>query len=252
MPKPKPKVNWSARTKLPENPYSNDEVEHIVKVVEGNGKHQLSTDGRQRLSNLVRQAARAFVLATHQRQGPTPGEIRAALRKLHKAAENLSQIISELDDATVVALYRQKGEFQKAHERAQGRTQSTEKIHVRALSIVPALSAEAKAAVEEVGKPRPPPDENLLDWIIDWEMDPIYRQGPPVGRFIVQLADIYYETTGEEPWCKYNSVEHFYYGDFLDFVDVCLKPLESEPREALGKTIQDHIPKWLETRDLKT
>jgi hypothetical protein len=252
MPKPKPKVNWSARTKLPENPYSNDEVEHIVRVVEGNGKHQLSTDGRQRLSNLVRQAARAFVLATHQRQGPTHGQIKAALKELHTATDKLLRVVKGLDDATVLALLRQHGEFRRAVEEAQKQNKSSDKAQVAAIRIVSALSSEAKAAIKEVGKPHPPSDENLLDWIIDWEMDPIYRQGPPVGRFIVQLADIYYETTGEEPWVKHNSVEDFYYGDFLDFVDVCLKPLESEPRDALGKTIQDHIPKWRETRDLKT
>ena len=107
MPKPKPKDKWLARTELPENPYSNDEVEHIVKVVEGNGKHQLSTDGRQRLSNLVRQAARAFILATHQHQGPTHGQIKAALEELHTAADKLLRVVKGLDDATVFALYRQ-------------------------------------------------------------------------------------------------------------------------------------------------
>ena len=252
MPRPKPKVDWSARTELPENPYSDDDVEFIVKAVEGNGNGQLATTDRQLLLNLVRQAGQAFLLATYQHLGPTPGEIKTALRKLSKDAEKLSQTISALDDATVFALLRQRGEFRKAYQNLQWPTESTERPHVRALSIVSALSAEAKAAIEEVGKQHPPADENPLDWMIDWEFDPIYRSGPPVGKFIVQLATIYHEITVEEPRCEHDRVEDTYSGNFLLFVDACLKPLEGESREALGRTIQDYLPKWRETRDLKS
>ena len=252
MPRPKPKVDWSARTELPDNPYSDDDVELIVNSVEGYGKPRLSTADRRHLLSLVRQVGQAFLLATYQHLGPTPGEIQTALRKLRKEAEKLSQTISALDDATVFALLRQRGEFRKAYLNVQWPTESTERRHVRALSIIPTLAAEAKAAIEEVGKPHPPEAENPLDWMIDWEIDPIYPSGPPVGKFIVQLAEIYYEITGEEPRCEHDRDSDKYSGDFLIFVRHCLKPLESEKRKALGRTIQDYLPKWREARDLKS
>lgn len=250
MSRPKPRIDWSARTELPENPYGADDQNSIVKAIEGSKCSQLSEANRRLLLSWVWQVGRSYLLAKHQHLGPKPGEIKAALARLGKDAERLSQTINTLDDATIFALFRQHGEFRKAYLEVQG--QSAKERCLQALSIISALVAEAEAAKKEVGKPNPPADENPLDWLIDWEFDPIYRSGPPVGRFIVQLAEIYHEITGEEPEFKHDRVEDTYSGAFFRFVDACLKPLEGQSRAALGRTIQDYLPIWREARRLKT
>jgi len=208
MPRAKPEVEWSARPELPDNPYNDLDEERIVNAVEGNESRQLSEADRRQLLNLVRQIGQTFLLAKHQHDGPTPGEIKAALRKLRKDADKLSQTISTLDDATVFALLRQRGEFRKAYRGVPLSTGSDKKRHVQALSMVSALAAEAAAAIEEVGKDRPPADENPLDWIIDWEIDPIYGSPSPLRMFIFRLANMLYEITGEEPECKHVTAEN--------------------------------------------
>ena len=159
------------------------------------------------------------------------------------------RVVSTLDDATLFALLRQHGEFRKAYSEARAQNQSSVKAQVSAIRIVSALSAEAKAAIKEVGKPHSPPDENPLDWIIDWEMDPIYRDETPVTKFVVWLAFIFNEITGKEPLCKHDRIRDTYSGDFFSFVEACLTPLESESRKALGRTVQDALPKWRVARD---
>jgi hypothetical protein len=69
--------------------------------------------------------------------------------------------------------------------------------------------------------------------------------------FIFRLADMFYEITGEEPECKHVTTENTYVGDFFNFVGACLRPLESESRDALGKTTQVHLSEWRKARDLK-
>jgi hypothetical protein len=251
MPRATPKVDWSARTELPDDPYDAVDKERIVKAAEGNESRHLSKADCRQLLDVVRQIGRAFLLATHQHLGPTRGEIKASLGRLHRDATKLSQTISALDDATIFALYRQRGEFREAYRDVKLPTGSREKRHVQALSIVPALAAEAKAAIEEVGKERPPADENPLDWIIDWEIDPVYGRPSPIGMMIYRLADLFYEVTGKEPDCKHITAENTYAGDFHDFAGACLWPLEGEPRDAFGKTIQQHLPKWREANGLK-
>ena len=251
MPKPTRKINWRARKDLPENPYSDSDLERIVRAIEEGANHQLSLADRNRLQNEVKRAARAFVLAKHQRKGPTSGQIKAALEELHEAADELLGIVSTLDDAAVFALLRQHGEFRKAYSEAQAQNQSSVKAQVSAVRIVSALSAEAKAAIKEVGKPHSPPDENPLDWTIDWEIDPIYRDETLVTKFVVWMAFIFSEFTGKEPLCKHDRDTETYSGDFLSFVEACLTPLESKPRKALGKTVQDALPKWRAARDAR-
>jgi len=250
MPKPTRKKNWQAREELPENPYSDSELERIVRAIEKGANRQLSLANRNRLQNEVKRAARAFILAKHQRKGPTSGQIKAALEELHEAADELLGVVNTLDDATVFALLRQHGEFRKAYL-AEAKNQSSERPEIRVLGIVSALSAEAKAAIKEVGKPQPPPDENLLDWIIDWEMDPIYRDETPVTKFVVWMAFIFSEFTGKEPLGNHDRIRDTYSGDFLSFVEACLTPLESESRKALGRTVQDALPKWRAARDAR-
>lgn len=205
--------------------------------------------------------ARAFYLATHQHDGPTHGQIKAALEELYTSADKLLMLVNTLDDATLFVLLRQHGEFRKAYFEAQAPNKSSEKAQVKAIMIVSALSAEAKAAFEEVGKPHSPPDENLLDRIIDWEMDPIYRDETPVTKFVIWLAFIFNEITGEEPTCKHVRAGDNYSGAFFFFVKACLTPLESKrrkalgktvQRKALGKTVQDALPKWRDERDART
>ena len=251
MPRAKPEVEWSARRELPDKLYDAVDEERIVKAVEGNKSRQLSEADRQQLLRRAREVGWAFLLATHQHLGPKPGQIKASLGKLHREAIKLSQTIRALDDATIFALYRQRGEFRKAYLNAQLPTGSDDKPHVRALSIVSDLAVEAKAAIEEVGKGHPPADENPLDWIIDWEVDPIYGKPSPLGMFIFRLADIFYEITGKEPECKHVTAENTYVGDFFNFVGACLRPLESESRDALGKTTQVHLSEWRKARGLK-
>ncbi len=251
MPKPTPEDYWQARPDLPENPYSNNDLERIVQIIEAGEKDQLSPAERKRLLAHVRGAARAFILATHQDKGPTHGQIKAALEELHIAADKLLRVVKRLDDATVFALWRQHGEFRKAYKEARDQNNSSDKAQVGAIRIVSALSSEAKAAIKEVGKPHPPPDENLLDWIIDWEMDPIYRDETPVTKFIIWLAEIFYEITGSEPRCKHDRARDTYSGDFLLFVKACLTPLESKQRKALGRTVLDALPKWRDARDAR-
>ena len=252
MPKPTREVNWPARIDLPDNPYSDSDLERIVRAIEEGESRQLSLADRNRLQNEVKRAARAFVLAKHQHHGPTHGQIKAALEDLHRASDKLLRVISTLDDATLSALLRQHGEFRKAYSAAQGQNQSSVKAQVSAIRIVSALSAEAKAAIKEVGKPHSPPDENPLDWIIDWEMDPIYRDETPVTMFIIRLAFIYNEITRKELYGNHDRIGDTYSGDFLSFVKACLTPLESEPRKALGRTVQDALPKWRVARDART
>ncbi len=248
MPKPTRESLWRARIDLPDNPYSDSDLECIVQAIEEGANHQLSPGERKRLQKEVKMVARAFILATHQHQGPKPGQIKAALEDLHKAADELLKVVRALDDATVFALLRQNGKFRKAYL-AEVKSQSFERSEFRVLSIVSALSAEAKAAIKEVGKPHPPPNESLLDWIIDWDWDPIYRQETPVTMLIIRLAFIFHEVTREEPLCKHRRGKEPYHGNFLPFVRACLSPLESKSREALGKTIQDALPKWRAARD---
>ena len=152
MPKAKRKKNWRARKDLPENPYSDNDLERIVRATEGGANRQLSLADRNRLQNEVKRAARAFNLATHQHHEPTHGQIKAALKTLHKAADELLNVVRTLDDATVFALLRQHGELCKAYL-AETKSQSSERPEIRVLSIVSALSAEAKAAIKEVGNP---------------------------------------------------------------------------------------------------
>jgi hypothetical protein len=42
MPKPTSEDYWQARKELPENPYSNDDLERIVQIIEAGEKDQLS------------------------------------------------------------------------------------------------------------------------------------------------------------------------------------------------------------------
>ena len=251
MPKPTRRSLWRARKDLPENPYSDSELKCIVRVIEEGANCQLSPGKRKRLHKEVPKVARAFILATYQHQGPKPGEIRAALKDLHKASDKLLRVVSALDDATVLALSRQKGEFHKAYSEARAQNQSSIEAQVSVVRIVSALSAEAKAAIEEVGDPNPPPNESLFDWIIDWDWDPIYRNETPVNMLIIRLAFIFYEVTREEPLCKHRRGKEPYHGNFLPFVRACLSPLECNSREALGKTIQNALHKWRAARDAR-
>ncbi len=251
MPKAKRKKNWRARKDLPENPYSDSELERIVRAIEESASRQLSLADRNRLQNEVKRAARAFIEAKHQHHGPTHGQIKAALEDLHRASDKLLRVISTLDDATLFALVRQHGEFRKAYFEAQAQNQSSVKAQVSAIRIVSALSAEAKAAIKEVGKPHSPPDESLLDWIIDWDRDPIYRDETPVTMFIIRLAFIYNEITRKELHGNHDRIRDTYSGDFLSFVEACLTPLESERRKALGRTVQDALSKWRDARNAR-
>ncbi len=106
MPKATRRSLWQARTDLPENPYTRSDLERIVRAIEEGANRQLSLADRNRLQNEVKRVARAFILATHQHQGPTPGQIKAALEELHEAADELLGIVSTLDDAAVFALLR--------------------------------------------------------------------------------------------------------------------------------------------------
>ncbi len=90
-----------------------------------------------------------------------------------------------------------------------------------------------------------------MDWIIDWEIDPIYRNETPVTMFIIRLAFIFNEVAGAEPLSKHDRDTETYSGDFPSFVEACLTPLESEPRKALGRTVQDALPKWRAARDAR-
>lgn len=250
MPKPTRKSLWRAREALQEDPYSGNNMERIVRAIEEGANRQLSLADRNRLQNEVKSVARAFKLATYQHKGPTPGQIRAALEDLYKAADELLRVVNALDDASILALLGQHGEFRKAYSKA--RAQNHEKAHVRALGIISDLSAEAKAAIKEVGKPHPSPDQNPLDRYIDWEWDPIYRDETPITKFVIWLAFIFNEITGAEPLCKHDRAKkNTYYGDFFLFVEACLAPLEVEPRKALGKTVQDALPKWRARRDAR-
>ncbi len=251
MPKPTREVDWQARPDLPENPYTEYDLGHIVEAIEEGAMCKLSPAEGKRLLRRVRWAARMFITATYQRQGPTHGQIKDALSELHTAADKLLGVVRALDDATLFALLRQRGEFAEAYWDAQAQNQSFEKTRVRALGIISALSKEAKAAVEEVGKPYPPPDENLLYWIIDWVVDPIYRDETPVTKFVFGLADIFNEITGENPVCTHIRAGDKYSGNFLPFVDACLSPLEGKRRRALGKTVHTALSKWRDARDAR-
>ena len=86
MPKPTSEDYRQARKELPENPYSNDDLERIVQIIEAGEKDQLSPAERKRLLAHVRGAARAFIRATHQHQGPTHGQISEQLQELDNVA----------------------------------------------------------------------------------------------------------------------------------------------------------------------
>ena len=251
MPKPTRESLWRARKYLPENPYSDSELKCIVQAVEEGANCQLSSSDRNRLQIEVKRAARAFILAQHQFDGPTHGQIKAALEELHIAADKLLGVVSSLDDATLFALLRQHGEFRKAYLAAPAQKNFSEIAKASAIKIVSDLSAEAKAVIKEVGKRHPPPNEKLLDWPADWETDPIYRDETPVTKFVVWMGFIYNEFTGKEPHCDHDRAKETYSGDFLSFVEACLTPLEDKRRKALGKTVLDALPKWREARDAK-
>ena len=90
MPKPTRKVLWPARPDLPENPYKDNDLESIVRAIEGGANCQLSAGERKHLHKDVTMVARAFILAQHQFDGPTHGQIKAALEELHIAADKLT------------------------------------------------------------------------------------------------------------------------------------------------------------------
>ncbi len=256
MPKPTRESLWRARPDLPKNPYKDNDLKSIVRAIESGANCHLSAGERNHLYKEVTMVARAFIRAQHQFDGPTLGQIEAALEELHIAADKLLRIVNALDDATLFALRRQHWEFDKEFLKAQAQNDSSEKTQTSAKKIVSNLSAEAKAAikaVKEVSKRHPPPDENPLDWPIDWDWDPIYRETTPVTMLVIRLAFIFYEVTGEEPLCKRRGKQ--YHGNFLPFVRDCLSPLEKKlekkPRKALGKTIQEALPMWRGARDAR-
>jgi len=260
MPTPTRNSLWRARTDLPKDPYKDSELECIVRAIEDGANCQLSAGQRKHLHKEVTMVARAFALAQHQFDGPTLGKIEAVLEKLHKAADKLLGIVDTLDDATLFALRRQHGEFDKAYLKAQAQNDSSEKTQTSAIKIVSDLSAETKAAIKaikavkaikEVSKRLPPPGENPLDWIIDWEMDPIYRHEKLITKFVVWMGFIFNEFTGKEPHCDHDRATDTYSGNFLSFIEAGLTPLEEKRREALGRTVQNALPKWREARDAK-
>ena len=65
MPKPTRESLWRARIDLPENPYSDSDLECIVRAIEEGENCKLSPGDRKHLQNEVTMVARAFILATH-------------------------------------------------------------------------------------------------------------------------------------------------------------------------------------------
>ncbi len=206
MPKSKREDDWRARIDLPESPYTENELGHIVEAIEEGATYKLSLTENERLLSHVRWAAGMFITATHQRRGPTHGQIKDALLELHTAADKLLGVVKTLDHATLFALLRQRGKFAEAYRDAQVQNQSSEKTRVSTLGIITALSKEAKAAYKEVGKPDPPPDDNPLYWIIDWVVDPIYPDETPATKLVICLADIFNKITGQEPLCNHERL----------------------------------------------
>jgi len=139
------------------------------------------------------------------------------------------------------------GNSARAYDRA--RAQNHENAHVGALGIVSGLSAEAETAIKEVGKPYPPPGENLLSRMIIWEQDPIYQEDTPVTKFIIWLADIFDKITEQEPLCNHDRANKTYSRNFYPFVDACLSPLEGKSRRAIGRKVQTDLKKWRRLRD---
>ncbi len=80
---------WRARIDLPENPYSDSELECIVRAIEEGANCPLSPGKRKRLQREVEMVARAFILAKYQSDGPTHGQIKAALEELYTSADKV-------------------------------------------------------------------------------------------------------------------------------------------------------------------
>ncbi len=251
MPSPERRTGWRAQLGLHENPYSESDLELIAAVVQEVLECPLSPSERDRLLAHVQSAARAFSKARELRKGPTPGEIRAALGGLRDAADKLLKDAEGLDDATAVALLRQRGEFNKAFRGARGQSLSPGERCVRALSIVSALYAEANAAIRALDNPRPPSAEDIMDTPAGWVVDPVYRGKNAVKLFIGWLADIFHEIAKQEPECRRDPPHGTYVGDFLRFTKACLEPLENGERAALGRTIQEALREWRKRRDEK-
>ncbi len=252
MPSPERRTGWRAQLGLHENPYSESDLELIAAVVQEVLECPLSPSERDRLLAHVQSAARAFSKARELRKGPTPGEIRAALGGLRDAADKLLKDAEGLDDATAVALLRQRGEFNKAFRGARGQSLSPGERCVRALSIVSALYAEANAAIRALDNPRPPSAEDIMDTPAGWVVDPVYRGKNAVKLFIGWLADIFYEIAKQEPECRREwAHQGKYVGNFPPFVEACLTPLETRERRALGRTIQEALREWRKWRDAR-
>jgi len=252
MPKPKPRKGWRAHQDLPENPnpYSEDDLEHIIEAVEKGLEREIEPRERKYLLGAVQRTAREFTIVRVRQKGPKKGEIKATLINLRIALDNLSQVAEGLDDATIIALVQQRGEFYEAAFGVREQNLSPSECLIGSLSFVSALSAEASEAIKALDNPRPHSLKIILDLPRGWlGVYPINYDQSPTALFIGWLADIFYELFDQEPECRRDwTREKNYVGNFPPFVEACLTPLENRERTALGRTIQDALREWREWR----
>ncbi len=252
MPKPKPRKGWRAHQDLPENPYSEKDLEHILAAVEEGLEREIEPRERKYLVGAVQRTAREFTTVRVRQKGPTPGEVRATLINLRDALNNLSRVAEGLDDATAIALILQRGEFYEAAFEAPGQKLSPGECLIGSLRVVSALSAEANAAIEALDNPRPRSFKDILDTPRGWlGVYPIEYDQSAVTLFIGWLADIFYELFDQEPRCYVDRECDTYTGNFLPLMEACLTPLEDKERAALGRTVSDALTEWRNWRDAR-
>ncbi len=91
MPKPKPRKGWRAHQDLPENPYSEKDLEHILAAVEEGLEREIEPRERKYLLRAVQRTAREFYTVSVYQKGPKKGEIKAALINLRPQASNAAR-----------------------------------------------------------------------------------------------------------------------------------------------------------------
>lgn len=205
------------------------------------------------LDDLAR-AIESYELICLLSEGPTKGEMAAALKATEKAAEALIQCLEGLDDASIALLVSfglrlpnlEAGDAGDLHQR-----------FLKGLAPVPPFLQTCKRAIAALDRPEYPAQRDLLQRLVQFIRDPLIKSPPPFEEYLFHMADVFKHYTEREPTCYPNPGgfredyeggvgADIFEGTFARFAELSAKLIGVRKRVAIGKSAQNALKRWKE------
>jgi hypothetical protein len=238
MPQPRPRWNWRLNANGDWQSLTSDDRDRNIRSVEIGSGVTLDSATRNRLLIDTEYAVNAYHSASDERDGPTPGEIKAALERLERKAEALWSTLTRLDDATISVLLRVDGPISDAYRAQQANGISAR--FVESLRITKALIDSADLAQALI---RTEASDSIMNRLTDFAGDPASDPVVPINVLIQLLAKSFEDATGREPKC-WARPDGTYDGNFLRYATECAALVGQAERDSLGNTVQEALSAW--------